>query len=115
MSKRYLFICAYAQSRSKFMAERFMETGKKAMFVGYEEDADFKITKEHIDWADVIILLCKHIERTVHYDYIQAKVADSNNEEEYKHIIRYYIKDEPQRFEQEYVNLMTLIGTKKNE
>ena len=114
MTKRYLFVCAYAQSRSKFMAERFMDIGKRAMFVGYEDDADFKITKEHIDWADEIILLCEHIERTVHYDYIQAKVADSNNEEEYKTYIKHYIDDEPQRFEQEYVSLMTTLETKKN-
>ena len=97
------------------MAERFMDIGKRAMFVGYTEEADFKITKEHIDWADEIILLCKHIERTIHYDYIQAKVADSEVEEKYKTYIKYYIDDEPQRFEQEYINLMTRLGTKKNE
>lgn len=108
--KRYLFICAYAQSRSKYMAEEFMKMGYMSMFCGYLDDADFKITKEHIEWADTIILLCKHIERTIHYSYIVegAEIYD-------KHLIKHYIDDEPSTFNKELTNLTTTLLTKKNE
>jgi len=90
---RYLFVCAYAQSRSKYFAERFMEDGEKALFCGHCEDADFKINKHYIDWADVIVLLDKDIERTVHFKYLL------NTE---KQIFKHYIDDNPAIFRNEY-------------
>lgn len=98
---RYLFVCAYAQSRSKYFAERFMEDGELALFCGHNEEADFKISKHYIEWADIVILLDKDIERTIHYHYMLT---------EDKQIIKHYIDDEPAIFNKEMLKLQNKLA-----
>ena len=59
MVTKTLFICAYAQSRSKWFAEMYMRKGRKAMFAGWCADADFPLNAQHLDWADEIVFLDK--------------------------------------------------------
>lgn len=98
---RYLFVCAYAQSRSKWFAEKFMEDGELALFCGHVEDADFKISKQYIEWADIVILLDKDIERTIHYHYMLT---------EDKQIVKHYIEDEPVIFNRELKKLQNKLA-----
>lgn len=88
--KRVLFVCAFAQSRSKWFAERFMDMGIKAMFCGHDIHADFPMTKKHIEWATEIVLLDKDIKRTHYYNMIK----ESNKE-----VLECFIQDEPYLFE----------------
>jgi len=97
---KYLFVCDYAQSRSKWFAERFMEFGRKAMFAGWvKEDADFPLTKEHLEWTDVIVLLDKDIKRQTDYDAIVGSG---------KRIIEHFIEDEPQYFDAKFEEMRRL-------
>lgn len=97
-NKKYLFICAYAQSRSKAFSERFMKMGIKSMFAGhFVEEADFPLSKKHIEWADVIVFLDSGITKTTNLETIHNYHG--------KEIIKHYITDEPKYFEEE-INIL---------
>lgn len=100
-SKRYLFICVFGESRSRYFAERFMEMGIKALPCGYDIEASIKFNKSLINWADEIILLDKHL--TPECDYIMPNTY-----------IEYYINDEPVKFNKYFIDFLNKHFNKNN-
>lgn len=92
--RRILFVCAFGQSRSKFFAEKFMTLGYKAMFCGFDDLADFKISKAHIDWCDEIVLLDENWNK---FDRVKTliSIAKENNVT----IIEHYLEDDQRYFD----------------
>ena len=91
--RTYLFICDWAQSRSKYFAEKFQEHGFNAKFRGFCKEADYPINQNIIDWSNVIIVLSN----SWLYDnefHNWLKYAEEQSKE-----IRYlHIDDEPRIF-----------------
>lgn len=56
-SKNFLFICDYAQSRSKYFAEKFQEKGYNATYRGFSDEADYPLNEKIIDWSNVVVVL----------------------------------------------------------
>jgi predicted protein tyrosine phosphatase len=98
--RKYLFICNYGQSRSKWFAEQFMKKGKLALFCGINELADFRISKHYLEWADIIICLEEYIPKTLHNEAIDYY---TNNFDKCR--VDFYIDDEPMKFYSKYLEL----------
>ncbi len=54
---KVLCVCGNGESRSRLLAEYLAKLGYEAKFCGVRESAKIKLSKELIDWADVIIFL----------------------------------------------------------
>lgn len=110
--KKYIFICAYAQSRSKYFAERFIQEGNLALFCGHQREADIILSQIHLDWSDVIVVLDKDI-------IYEPKPFDMLAEEQRKGkpVINFWIDDTPSTFEEKYQELLsqTIILPNKSE
>jgi predicted protein tyrosine phosphatase len=104
-TKRYLFICAYAQSRSKYFAEELMKKGYMCQFCGFAIGADFTLTEKHIEWADVIIVLAGEIV----YDSAHKFLTSCKKVYPEKQFVTYYIRDEPVKFKKQLKDLVTII------
>jgi len=58
MSRRILFVCGKARMRSATAYQLFCERpGVEADFAGLSRDADEPITRDHVDWADLICVM----------------------------------------------------------
>lgn len=56
--KRVLFICGKARKRSPTAAQVMREWPDiEADFAGLSKDADVLVTSEHLEWADVIMVM----------------------------------------------------------
>jgi predicted protein tyrosine phosphatase len=95
-SKKYLFICAYGQSRSRYFSERFMEMGIKSLFCGYVKDADIVYNQQLMRWADEIVVLDNYFEKTSEGKYCEKKY------------IKFYIDDEPSLHKHRFREFMEL-------
>jgi len=92
-NKSILFICDYAQSRSKYFAEKFQEHGYNAKYRGFCKEADYPLNNKIIDWSNIIIVLSN--------SWIYEKEFEEflNYAEERGKDIRYcMIDDEPRIF-----------------
>jgi len=92
---KYLFVCQFGQSRSRWFAERFMEMGIKAVFCGWDSEADIKFNFPLIEWSDKIIVLDKDFET-----YNSIMDVDCLN---------FYIEDEPGNFEEHFDTLLEVL------
>ncbi len=95
--KRWLFVCAYGQSRSRWFSERFMMMGIRSVFCGYEDEADIKFNRDLLEWADKIVCLDKDFHRLVWLDpFISDTVKDKNV------WIDFFLDDDPQTFPEKF-------------
>lgn len=99
-NKNYLFVCDFGESRSKYFAENFMKNGFKAMFCGIDDAAIFKITENHIHWAEEIIILSENVNR--HWSLRFAEHMKKN-------MILFHIEDKSNKFESKLKELMRII------
>ena len=100
--KNYLFICSFGQSRSRWFAEKMMSLGYKAMFCGVDTHADFVLNKNHVNWADNIIVLDSHI--------LYFKNHRDMIEVEGKKMIKFFIDDNPVEFENMFIKLLKVLN-----
>lgn len=103
-NKKYLFVCAFGQSRSRQFAEKTMLRGYRAMFCGYDDEADVKINKYIMKWADEVILLDEYINRTHHWNYLLFTK---------KSYTLFFIDDNPVMFNKWYELLLSLKDNEK--
>ncbi len=100
-SKNILFICDYAQSRSKYFAEKFQELGYNTKYRGFCKEADIPINEIILNWSNVVIVLS---DSWLHDDEFHnwLKIAESMKKE-----IRYFhISDEPGKFSEKFQKLL---------
>lgn len=97
-NKKYLFICQFGQSRSRYFAERFMEMGIKSLFCGFDDNADIVLNKNLIKHYDILIILDKDFYRNI-------KLIDLIDYYE-KEYIKFYIDDEPINFDNKFREFM---------
>lgn len=97
-NKRYLFVCAFGQSRSRYFAEMFMKNGFMAIFCGYDSEADIVISKELVEWSDEIILLDKN----------NIKCKWLNHLLEGKNSFNFFIEDIPTFFQVEFEKFLNI-------
>lgn len=99
---RYLFMCDFGMSRSKYFAEKTMLSGNIAQYCGWVEDSKLKFTKHTLsDWddgLDYLVVLTKNIER--HELSLWAAIRYQCEERGVK-LIKHYIEDDPVIFENE--------------
>lgn len=55
-----LFVCSMARLRSKTACDLFQSVTNPCKYAGTDADADIKITKELMDWADRIVCMEIH-------------------------------------------------------
>lgn len=87
--KRYLFVCMYGESRSRFFAEKMMQRGEMAMFSGWTDDAEPMIMPWMEEWADLIIILDKDIDR------FERRLDMSKS-------ASFFIEDKPEEFNEKF-------------
>ncbi len=91
--KRWLFVCAYGQSRSRWFSERFMMMGVRSLFCGYEPEADIMFTRDLVEWADKIVCLDKDFHRV---SWVDPFITEIINDKVVW--IDYFIQDESNTF-----------------
>lgn len=92
--KRILYICTFGQSRSRYFAEESMKLGYMSLFCGYDDEADFVLSKNYLDWATHIVILDSYFFKAM------GLLDELNN----KKLILYYIDDEPVEFREWFIN-----------
>lgn len=55
--ERLLFVCTLARMRSKTAAALCKIADNETLYCGTAPDADIPVTKELLDWADVVVLM----------------------------------------------------------
>jgi predicted protein tyrosine phosphatase len=55
-----LFVCTMARLRSKTASDLFQSVTNPCKYAGTDSEADIKITKELMDWADKIVCMEIH-------------------------------------------------------
>lgn len=108
--KKYLFLCAYGQSRSTYFAQECMLHGFMTLFAGYykSDDNNIEMQEYHFEWADTIILLDESYKR----DKVLKLVIDEWTEKYKNKVIHYYIKDEPATFKKLFPKIINKINKK---
>lgn len=106
-NKNILFVCDYAQSRSKYFAQAFQEKGFNAKYRGFSNEADYPLNNTIIDWSDIIIVLSKSWVFVDEYaDWL--RLAEFKGKD-----VRYcMIPDEPSIFDQ---NIKEVLGWLEEE
>lgn len=84
-----------------------MLKGSKSMFCGFDDEADFKLNKNHLKWANVIILLDKNIKREKIFDTINSYVEEHPYT---KKTLEYFIEDNPETFNKIYPKLVMKVN-----
>lgn len=90
--KKYLFICAFGESRSKFYSDKFTLNGFNSKYCGFDKLAVNKFNSSLLKWSDVIIVLDEYFikYRAKYYLFNTIK---------HKTKIEFFIDDEPKNFE----------------